>query len=89
MRLLLLIVGPFIAGLQSDRQGFAREHVRGLYLSQQTDEHLDQIAEATLATPTNTAITLLEQVSPLQAQAIGARLWIRSTGPCSTSPPRK
>lgn len=51
--------GPMIARLQSDRQGFTSEFVRGMYRSQQPDEYLEDVVRALLATPKNTAITLV------------------------------
>lgn len=49
----------WIAGLQLDRRNWTREWVRGLYRSEQSDEYLDAMTQAVLATPTNTAVTLL------------------------------
>ena len=49
----------WITGLQLDRQDWTREWVRGFYRSEQSDEYLDAMTQAVLATPTNTAITLL------------------------------
>jgi len=50
---------PWIAGLQLDRQNFTREWVRAMYRSEQTAEYLEAMTQAVLATPTNTAVTLL------------------------------
>jgi microsomal epoxide hydrolase len=52
----------YIAGLQIDRQNWTREFVRGLYHSEQSDEYLDAVTQALLATPTNTAVTLLSNL---------------------------
>ena len=53
---------PWIAGLQLDRQNFTREWVRAMYRSEQTAEYLEAMTQAVLATPTNTAVTLLSNV---------------------------
>ena len=53
---------PWIAGLQLDRQDWTREWVRSLYRSEQSEEYLDAMTQAVLATPTNTAVTLLSNV---------------------------
>jgi microsomal epoxide hydrolase len=50
---------PGIAGLQLDRQNWTREWVRGFYHSEQSEEYFDAVTQAVLATPTNTAVTLL------------------------------
>jgi microsomal epoxide hydrolase len=42
----------WIAGLQLDRQNWTREWVRGFYRSEQSDEYLDAMTQAVLATPT-------------------------------------
>jgi microsomal epoxide hydrolase len=48
--------------LQLDRQNWTREWVRGLYRSKQSDEYFDAMTQAVLATPTNTAVTLLSNL---------------------------
>jgi non-heme chloroperoxidase len=53
---------PWIAGLQLDRRNWTRELVRSLYRSEQTDEYFDAMTQAMLATPTNTAVTLLSNL---------------------------
>lgn len=50
---------PWAASLQLDREAFTREWVRSMYRSEHPDEYLDAIAQAVLATPTNTAVVLL------------------------------
>lgn len=60
---LLSMHASTITRLQLDRSGFTREFVRGMYRSQQSDEYLDAITEAALATPTNTAVTLIANVA--------------------------
>jgi microsomal epoxide hydrolase len=52
----------WIAGLQLDRQNWTREWVGGFYRSEQSDEYLDAMTQAVLATPTNTAVTLLSNL---------------------------
>lgn len=49
----------WIAKLQHDRRNWTRQWVRALHRSEQSDEYLDAMTEAVLATPTNTAVTLL------------------------------
>lgn len=49
----------WMVGLQLDREEFTRAWVRGMYRSEQPDEYLEAITEAVLATPTNSAVTLL------------------------------
>jgi non-heme chloroperoxidase len=49
----------WIEEIQLDRRAWTREWVQGMYRSEQPDEYLDTITEAVLATPTNTAVTLL------------------------------
>ena len=51
-----------VAGLQSDRRRFTEEFVRGWYRSNPTEEYLDVMTQASLATPTNTAIALTASV---------------------------
>ena len=53
---------PWIAGLQLHRRNWTREWVRSLYRSEQSDEYFDAMTEAVLATPTNTAVTLLSNL---------------------------
>ncbi len=53
---------PWIAGLQLDRQNWTRGWVRSFYRSEQSEEYLDAMTQAVLATPTNTAVTLLSNV---------------------------
>jgi microsomal epoxide hydrolase len=53
---------PSIAALQLNRRNWTREWVRSLYLSEQSDEYFDAMTEAILATPTNTAVTLLSNL---------------------------
>jgi non-heme chloroperoxidase len=53
---------PWVAGLQLDRENWTREWLRGFYLSEQSDEYFDAMTEAVLATPTNTAVTLLSNL---------------------------
>jgi microsomal epoxide hydrolase len=52
----------WMAGLQLDRRNWTREWVRDLYRSEQTDEYFDAMTQAVLATPTNTAVTLLSNL---------------------------
>ena len=52
----------WIAGLQLDRGTWTREWVRGFYRSDQSDEYLAAMTQAVLATPTNTAVTLLSNM---------------------------
>ena len=52
----------WIAGLQLDRQNWTREWLRGFYYREQSDEYFDAMTEAVLATPTNTAVTLLSNL---------------------------
>jgi non-heme chloroperoxidase len=52
----------WIAGLQLDRRNWTREWVRSLYRNEQSDEYFDAMTEAVLATPTNTAVTLLSNL---------------------------
>ena len=52
----------WIAGLQLDRRNWTREWVRGFYRSEQSEEYLDAMTQAVLATPTNTAVTLLSNL---------------------------
>lgn len=49
----------WMAGLQLDRQEFTRAWVRGMYRSEQTEEYLEAMTKGVLATPTNSAVTLL------------------------------
>ena len=51
-----------IVGLQLDRRNWTREWVRSLYRSEQSDEYFDAMTQAVLATPTNTAVTLLSNM---------------------------
>jgi microsomal epoxide hydrolase len=53
---------PWIAGLQLDRQNWTREWVHSFYRSEQSEEYLNAMTQAVLATPTNTAVTLLSNV---------------------------
>ncbi|MCJ7753557.1 MAG: alpha/beta hydrolase [Thermoanaerobaculales bacterium] len=53
---------PWIAGLQLDRRNWTREWVRSLYDSEQSDEYFDAMTQAVMATPTNTAVTLLSNL---------------------------
>jgi pimeloyl-ACP methyl ester carboxylesterase len=53
---------PWIAGLHLDRRNFTHEWLRGFYHSEQSDEYFDAMTEAVLATPTNTAVTLLSNL---------------------------
>ena len=52
----------WIAGLQLDRRNWTREWVRSLYRSEQSDEYFDAMTLAVMATPTNTAVTLLSNL---------------------------
>jgi non-heme chloroperoxidase len=52
----------WIAGLQLDRRNWTREWLRGFYRSEQSDEYFDAMTQAVLATPTNTAVTLLSNL---------------------------
>lgn len=49
----------WIKEIQLDRQAWTPQWVRSMYRSEQRDEYLAAITEAVLATPTNTAVTLL------------------------------
>jgi non-heme chloroperoxidase len=49
----------WINEIQVNRQAWTREWVRSMYRSEQREEYLAAITEAVLATPTNTAVTLL------------------------------
>jgi non-heme chloroperoxidase len=60
---LLSMHASTITRLQLDRHGFTREFVHGLYRSQQSDEYLDAMTQAAMATPTNTAVTLIANVA--------------------------
>jgi len=53
---------PWIAGLQLDRENWTREWLRGFYHSEQSDEYIETMTQAVLATPTNTAVTLLSNL---------------------------
>lgn len=53
---------PWIAGLQLDRQNWTREWVRGSFRSEQSDEYIDGMTQMVMATPTNTAVTLLSNL---------------------------
>jgi non-heme chloroperoxidase len=49
----------WIEGIQLNRRAWTREWVQGFFRSDQPDEYFDTLTEAVLATPTNTAVTLL------------------------------
>lgn len=51
-----------LVALQLDRQNHTRAWVRAMYRSEQTDEYLEAMTQAVLATPTNTAVTLLSNL---------------------------
>jgi microsomal epoxide hydrolase len=61
----------WIAGMQRDRPAFTRGWVRGMYRSEQTDEYLEAMAEAVLATPTNSAVTLLANLMLMEERDLG------------------
>jgi non-heme chloroperoxidase len=52
----------WLIGLQRDRLNWTREWVRGMYRSGQSDGYLEAITQAVLATPTNSAVTLLSNL---------------------------
>jgi non-heme chloroperoxidase len=52
----------WISNLQLNRAEWTRALVRGMHRSEQTDEYFEALAEAMLATPTNTAVTLLSNL---------------------------
>lgn len=52
-------VMDLVVGLQQDRVGWTTEFVRGMYLTPQSDEYIKSVVDATLLTPTNSAITLI------------------------------
>jgi len=58
----------WMAYLQLDRQNFTREWVRAMYRSEQTDEYLEAMTQAVLATPTNTAVTLLSNLMLMEGR---------------------
>jgi len=59
------LAAPWLSPFQVDREAFTHAFVRGMYRSEQSDEYLESIAQAMLATPTNTAVTLVTNVYPL------------------------
>lgn len=59
------LAAPWLTPFQMDRQAFTRAFVRGMYRTELTDQYLDAMTEAVLATPTNTAVTLITNTYPL------------------------
>lgn len=53
------VLEGIVTRAQLDRAGFAREFATGIHRSPQSGEYIDAIVAASLATPTNTAVTLL------------------------------
>jgi non-heme chloroperoxidase len=56
---------PWLSQMQKDRPAFTNAFVRSMYQTRQTEEYLERITQAALATPTNTAVTLVTNVHPL------------------------
>jgi len=52
-------IWQWLRGMQLDRKRFAEEFVRGMYKQRQQEGYLRRIVEASLKTPTNTALALL------------------------------
>jgi non-heme chloroperoxidase len=48
---------------QADRKNFAATFVRGMYHKPQSEEYLESVTEASLKTPTNSAIALLAELA--------------------------
>jgi non-heme chloroperoxidase len=48
---------------QADRKNFAATFVRGMYHKPQSEEYLERVTEASLKTPTNSAIALLAELA--------------------------
>ena len=59
---------------QEDRQQAARNFVRGMYKHPQSPEYLERITQATLLTPTNTALALMVGVVAKDRRAALARI---------------
>ena len=61
----------WMAGLQLDRQEFTRVWVRGMYRREQPEEYLESMTKGVLATPTNSAVTLLANLMLMEERDLG------------------